>query len=88
MVREILDNEVTYNKNRNLLTWLIQQKMKYWNISALWHKSFSKVPISKNSGKLLIFETLWIICNKIEKYRKWIWKGTLEKDLTFFSTEW
>ena len=34
-----------------------------------------------NSGKLLIFDILWIICNKIEKYRKWLRKGAL--DLTF-----
>ena len=49
----------------------------------LWHKSLSKTTISK-TGKLLIFDILWIIYNKIEKYRKVTKKIPLEKDLMCF----
>ena len=62
-------------------------RVKYWNMSILWYKSWY-YPYIKNSGKLLIFDILWIICHKIEKYKKWIRKGPLEKDLIFSSTEW
>ena len=52
-------------------------------MNTLWYKSIKDSCI-KNSGKLLIFDILWIICDKIKKYRKWIGKGPLEKDVTFF----
>ena len=55
-------------------------------MSTLWYRSLSKTPISK-TGKLLIFDILWIICDKIEKYRKWLRKDPLEKGLSFFSIE-
>ena len=41
-----------------------------------------------SSRKFSIFDILCIICNKIKKYRKCLRKGPIEKDLTFFSTEW
>ena len=56
-------------------------------MSALWCV-FIKDHYIKNSGKWLMFDILWIICNKIEKYRKCVRKGSLEKELTSFSTEW
>ena len=69
--------------------------IKYWSMSTLlsteiWvHCSINlhQRPYIKNSGKLLLFEVLWTICNKIEKYRKWLTESPLEKDLTLFSTE-
>ena len=56
-------------------------------MSTLWYKSLSKTAISK-TGKLLIFDIQWIICNKIKKYGKWLRKGLWEKDLRFSSTDW
>ena len=44
---EILDDEVTCPKNRNLLTRTIYQKVKYQNMNTLWYKSLSKTPVSK-----------------------------------------
>ena len=52
----------------------------------LWHKSLSKTAISK-TGKLLIFDILWIIYNKIEKYRKVTKKMSFRKRFNVFSTE-
>ena len=49
---------------------------------------FDERPLyQKSSGKLLIFDIPWVICNKKEKYRKWLRKGPLEEHLTFSSTE-
>ena len=86
-VTKIFDNEVTSPKHRNLLARTIQQKLstEIWVYCGI---SLYEDPYVKNSGKLLIFDILWIICNKLEKYRKWLRKGPLEKDLIFFYTEW
>ena len=44
-------------------------------MSTLWFKSLSKTPISKaveiiDMLLIMLFDILWIICNKTEKYRK------------------
>ena len=50
-VTEILDNEVTYPKNRNLLTRAIYQKVMYRIMNTLSYESLSKTPISKTAKK-------------------------------------
>ena len=54
-------------------------------MNTLWYKSLSKTPVSKT-----IIDTWHSMDNLSQKrkYRKWLRKGPLEKDLTFFSTEW
>ena len=56
-------------------------------MSTLCYNSLSKTPLSKTGGNYW-YLTLWMICNKIEKYRKRLRKDLLEKDLTFFSNKW
>ena len=52
--------------NKIITTW---RRIKLRVQEMTMNKKLTMIGLT-NSGKLLIFDILWIICNKIEKYRK------------------
>ena len=54
-------------------------------MNALWYNSLLKTPYIKKQCELIdIWHSMDDLQQKTEKYRKWLRKGPLEKDLAFF----